>query len=229
MVTMSKFEDHCQESAMLDNPKAFVDALREVVAGLYQVFDLAAERPYDPDDHDKPLFGVSSQFDRPNEFLQTLLDMLRVFFEPDPPGTVFLNTNPCFLYEALSDKPVQLAYASVLGEPGESFSAMLDSKIFPRLTELGYHKEADSSGFFAICRGPDRGGRIKFSDDLLCEAAMALQANISVEEAWGGLYSAIEGKSRAFSKQNCVGISFDESLGDRLRVSVWLMIPAHRA
>lgn len=226
---MSKFEDHCQESAMLDNPKVFVDALRKVVAGLYQVFDLAAERPYDPDDDDKPLFGVSSQFDRPNEFLQTLLDMLRVFFEPDPPGTVFLNANPCFLYEALSDKPVQLGYASVLGEPGESFLAMLDSKIFPRLTELGYHKEADSSGFFAICRGPDRGGRIKFGDDLLCEAAMALQANISVEEAWEGLYSAIEGESRAFSKQNCVGISFDESLGDRLRVSVWLMIPAHRA
>ena len=111
---MSKFEDHCQESAMLNNPKALVVALREVVAGLYQVFDLAAERPYDPDDDDKPLFGVSSQFDRPNEFLQTLLDMLRVFFEPDPPGTVFLNANPCFLYDAMPEKPVQLGYASVL-------------------------------------------------------------------------------------------------------------------
>ncbi len=50
---------------MLDNPKAFVIALREVVAGLYQVFDLTVERPYDPDDDDKPLFSVSSQFDRP--------------------------------------------------------------------------------------------------------------------------------------------------------------------
>lgn len=214
---------------MLDNPKAFVTALREVVAGLYQVFDLAAERPYDPDDDDKPLFGVSSQFDRSNEFLQTLLDMLRVFFEPDPPGTVFLNANPCFLYDALPDQPIQLGYASILGDLGESFSVMLNSKIFPRLTELGYQQEAYSSGFFAICRGPERGGRIKFGDDLLCEAAMALQANISVEEAWGGLYSAIEGEPRAFSKQNCVGISFDESLGDRLRVSVWLIIPAHRA
>ena len=226
---MSKFEDHCQESAMLNNPKVFVDALREVVAGLYQVFDLAAERPYDLDDNDKPLFGVSSQFDRPNEFLQTLLDMLRVFFEPDPPGTFFLNANPCFLYEALSDKPVQLGYASVLGDPGESFSAMLDQKIFPRLTELGYPKEAYSSAFFTICRGPGRGGRIKFGDDLLCEATMALQANISVDKAWGGLYSAIEGESPAFSQRNCVGISFDESLNDRLRVSVWLIIPGHQA
>ena len=226
---MSKFEDHCQESAMLNNPKAFVVALREVVAGLYQVFDLAAERPYDPDDDDKPLFGVSSQFDRPNEFLQTLLDMLRVFFEPDPPGTVFLNANPCFLYEALSDQPVQLGYASILGEPGESFSAMLDNRIFPRLTELGYQQEADSSAFFAICRGPERGGRIKFSDPLICEAEIILQAGTSVEEAWGGLYSAVKGESPAFSKKHYVGVSFDESLGDRLRVSVWLIIPVHRA
>jgi hypothetical protein len=58
---------------------------------------------------------------------------------------------------------------------------------------------------------------------------MALKANIAVDEAWEGLYSAIEGESRAFSKQNCVGISFDECLGDRLRVSVWLIIPGHRA
>ena len=226
---MSKFEDHCQESAMLNNPKVFVDALRKVVEGLYEVFDLAAECPYDPDDDDKPLFGVSSQFDRPNEFLQTLLDMLRVFFEPDPPGTFFLNANPGFLYDAMPDKPVQLGYASILGDPGESFSAMLDEKIFPRLAALGYQQETCSSGFFAICRGPDRGGRIKFGDDLLYEATMALKANISVDEAWGGLYSAIEGESPAFSQRNCVGISFDESLSDRLRVSVWLIIPVHQA
>lgn len=33
--------------------------------GFYQVFDLTVERPYDPDDDDKPFFAVSSQFDRP--------------------------------------------------------------------------------------------------------------------------------------------------------------------
>ena len=32
---------------MLNNPKAFVVALRKGVAGLYEVFDLAAERPCD--------------------------------------------------------------------------------------------------------------------------------------------------------------------------------------
>lgn len=89
---------------MLNNPQAFVVALREVVAGLYQVFDLAAERPYDLDDNDKPLFGVSGQFDRPNEFLQTLLDMVRVFFEPDPPGTFFLNANPPVFFIARFQK-----------------------------------------------------------------------------------------------------------------------------
>lgn len=213
---------------MLNNPQAFVAALRKAIAGLYQVFDLAAERPYNPEDDDKVLFGVSSQFDRPNEFLQTLLDMLRVFFEPDPPGTLFLNANPCFLYEALSDQPVQLGYVSVLSEPGESFSSMLNEKIFPRLTELGY-QAGYSSAFFAICRGSDRGGRIKFGDELICEAGMALQANISVDEAWGGLYSAIKGEAPAFLKRHYVGASFDQSLGDRLRVSVWLIIPAHRA
>lgn len=213
---------------MLDNPQAFVDALRQVVAGLYQVFDLAAERPFNREDNDKPLFGVSSQFDRPNEFFQTLLDMLRVFFEPDPPGTLFLNANPCFLYETLSNQPVQLGYASVLSEPGESFTSMLNEKIFPRLAELGYQADY-SSAFFAICRGPDRGGRIKFSDPLICEAETILQAGTAVDEAWGGLYSAIKGESPAFLKRHYVGVSFDESLGDRLRVSVWLIIPAHRA
>lgn len=214
---------------MLNNPKAFVDALRKVVEGLYEVFDVAAERPYDPEDSDKPLFGVSSQFDRPNEFLQTLLDMLRVFFEPDPPGTFFLNANPCFLYEGLPDKPVQLGYASVLGDPGESLSDMVDNKIFAKLAELGYQQDVYSSAFFAISRGPERGGRIKFSDPLICEAEIVLQAGTSVDEAWGGLYSAIKGESPAFLKKNCVGVSFDENLDDRLRVSVWLIIPVHQA
>lgn len=200
---MSKFEDHCQESIRL-----FGDPYEEVHRWLDE-------------------FQGTGRYRMRHRRVR--LDMLRVFFEPDPPGTFFLNANPCFLYEALSDKPVQLGYASILGDPGESFSAMLDNRIFPRLTELGYQQEAYSSAFFAICRGPDRGGRIKFGDDLLCEAGMALKASIAVDEAWGVLYSTIEGKTPAFSKQSCVGISFDESLGDRLRVSVWLIIPGHRA
>lgn len=214
---------------MLENPQDFVAAFRQAIAGLYQVFDLAAEQPYNPDDYDKPLCGVSSQFDRPDEFLQTLLDMMRIFFEPDPPGTLYLNANPCFLYEALSDKSIQLGYASILGDPGESFSSMLHEKIFPRLEELGYRQDTYASAYFAICRGPGQGGKIKFGDDLICESTMALRANISVDAAWEGLYSAIKEESPAFVQRNYVGLSFDQSLGDRLRVSIWLIIPDHQA
>ena len=71
----------------IENPKEWAEALKSTLASLYQVFDLAAERPLPPvingcraysEETGKTLFQVSGQFERPGEFLQVLLDMLRV-------------------------------------------------------------------------------------------------------------------------------------------------------
>lgn len=39
-------------------------------------------------------YETSGQLKRPNVFLQCLLDVLRIVFEPHPPGTIFLNAKP---------------------------------------------------------------------------------------------------------------------------------------
>lgn len=212
---------------MLDHP--FSTALENVVSSFGKVLDVIAEHPDGQEGEDsdsRALYDLSNQFERPHEFLQTLLDMVRVFFEPDPPGTFFLNANPCYLHDALPDGPIRLGYASLLSEPSQTLSDMVRHKIHPQLAKLGYHEESYSTAFFAICRGIGQGGKIQFlTDKLLFEAIEVLNAGVTVDEAWGDLKASVQGESQKPPKKNCVGLSFDESLGDRLRVSVWLIMP----
>lgn len=57
-------------------------------------------------------FQVAEQFQRPNEYLRCLLDMIQANFEPDILGTFFLNSNMSFLFDSLPSTPFSFGYIS---------------------------------------------------------------------------------------------------------------------
>ena len=91
-------------------PVVFGEQLGKIFAAIYGLFERTREntllakedgiiRYFEEDG--KCLFQVAGQFKRPGDFLQCLLDMLRIMFEPNPPGTWLLNSNPDFILEEI--------------------------------------------------------------------------------------------------------------------------------
>lgn len=214
----------------IDHPKEWAEALKSTVASLYEVFDLAAERPLPPvingcrayyEETGKTLFQVSDQFERPGEFLQVLLDMLRVLYEPNPLGTFHLNANPSFIFQALPDKPFRLGYATLLSDPGESFSAFLQNKLLPRLSELGYQISTCSAAFFALCCGIGDPNPYERMLELYKASTTVLHTGFSIDEAIRLIASEFSVDAQAPRKRVYAGYAMDEALGERLRASVW--------
>lgn len=217
----------------IGKPKEWAEALEKTLASLYQVFDLAAERPLPPEingcrvyyeETGKTCFQVSGQFERPGEFLQVLLDMLRTLYEPNVLGTFHLNANPGFIFEALPDQSFRLGYATLISDPGESFSAFLQSKLLPRLAELGYQLSTCTAAFFAVCFGTDVTHQWNpRMVEMVIEAKNALHAGFSLDEAIRLIASEFSGDEPAPRKQVYAGYAMDEALGERFRASVWLI------
>ena len=60
----------------------------------------------EPPEHDRFAFNLSTNnIDRPYELLQLITDIIRFNYEPQPFGSVLLNANPCFLYDAVPSHP----------------------------------------------------------------------------------------------------------------------------
>jgi len=216
----------------IENPKAWAEALNSTLASLYQVFDLAAERLLPPvingcrvyyEETGKTCFQVSGQFERPGEFLQVLLDMLRMLYSPDVLGTFQLNANPSFIFDALPDKCFRLGYATLLSDPGESFSTFLQSKLLPRLADLGYQISTCTAAFFALCCGVSDPNPYERMVELCTESSAALDTGFSLDEAISLIKSELDGDGLSPRKQVYAGYAFDEALGERLRASVWLI------
>ena len=64
-------------------------------------------------------FQVMQNNDRSHEYLQTILDLVRCNFEPNPLGTFFLNSNVQFIYDAITEDKTNLGYASIVSEPNQ--------------------------------------------------------------------------------------------------------------
>lgn len=99
----------------INAPTEFAQSVGNTIANLYYLFEQTCEVELLPVDQRqgkdwKCLFEASGQFNRPNDFLQCLLDMLRIMFEPEPPGTFYLNANPDFIYEEIDGAPFRLGY-----------------------------------------------------------------------------------------------------------------------
>lgn len=198
----------------LTQPLQFQNTLTNLHNNLWQLFELARENEHVTDC--KTAFHVSGQYDRPDEFLQCLLDMVRVMFEPYPLGTFFLNANLDFLTSAISDKSGRLGYLSAISEEGESIESFWESRIATRLDELDY--SVRDSTLIAMCStGPDR-----YNLDLICEVGDFLEANFSVDDALALMSKEIKQTAQP-SRAAYAGYSPDYALGNRLRLSLWLI------
>lgn len=162
-------------------------------------------------------FQAASQYERPRDFQQSLFDMLRVIFDPDPPGTFLLNGNYGLLLDAVPVTPFRLVYLSEIGRPGESVADLKERVLDARCVALGLDGGIGPL-FGAVCVG---------QGSLFQQARVCLPlfgAGFSVTQALGEI--AREAGIAVFpdtvDSPGChMGFAIDPALGDRARVSLW--------
>ncbi len=167
-----------------------------------------------------PAFHYPHRFERPYEFLQCLLDMVRVNYDPAPFGTYFLNSNMIFLYQGVPSGRFRLGYVSLISEEGSDFSTCWHEQALPYLRSCGYSVESAES-LYAVVSTADK----TWTPDLVDDVLATLESGFKVEEVLGMLGSHIaSGQSEPVEHRNFAGFCTDEALGSRLRLSVWLFL-----
>lgn len=188
------------------------------MSALYDLLELAREHEFDPEGSEgKTCFQVARQFERPSEFLQVALDMVRVCFDPEPPGTFFLNSNMSFLYEGIPDEPFQFAYASALSEPGQDFAGFWSGAVALHLAKCGYDLKNAAALYAAVTTGKER-----YGTEFVCEVSGVLNSGFSAPQAFELLAS---GKAE---KTVHAGFCLDAALGERVRLSLWFFCPSNK-
>ena len=165
-------------------------------------------------------FQAAWQYQRPQEFQQSLLDFLRVCFEPEAPGSLLLNGNQGLLLEALPTQPFRLAYLSETGRPGETLAELKMRVLDRRCAELGLDRGLGPL-FGAICWG--QGSLLQ----RLAATQTLFAAGFSADQ-WLGTWAAqIQGEASVETTGGPIchlchlGYAIDGALGDRVRVSLW--------
>lgn len=212
----------------------FKEKLKGVMGGVYELLECAREYDLKPVDENgvtryaedvgKCSFQVSGQYERPAEFLQTLLDIVRADFEPSPLGTFFLNSNMEFIYDAIPDRPFQLAYASLVSEDGQSFVSFFQDAVQPHLKRCGYNASQFSAMFVVASTGRERYG-VKFT----AEISRALGSGFSTNEAMGLLAAELDAPASEPLKETYAGYCLVPELESRIRLSLWCFVTAPRA
>lgn len=193
----------------ISNPIGFLEKLQEVLRALYDLFELSREKEYTVDDgmvsDEKCCYEVARQFLRPEEFLNVLLDMLRVTFDPNTSFNLLLNSNPNFIYDEVPKVPFTLGYLSVVGESTESFTDMWRGQIAKNLAQYGYNLGRASALFVVVVGDKRLWCAFNEAHDIILRGLSALEfMNPNME-----LHT---------------GFVFDKSMDDRLRVSLWLFL-----
>lgn len=211
------------------NPVSFQEKLQCIMQDCYDLFELTKESDLSPvgddgviryfEDSGKCGFQVSGQYERPSEFLQCLLDMIRVQYEPAFIGTFFLNSNIGFVYENMPKSSFQLGYLSLTSEAEKAFDQFWLEDVHPYITKCGYHFENAFSIFAVASTGPER-----YNLTFVTEIAKALQSSFSVEEALGLLKDDLLEDTDPPRKQAYSGYCLDEALGTRIRLSLWIFL-----
>ena len=213
----------------IKSPVKFQEKLQEVMDGIYELFELSKENNLVPVSKDgvtrymvesgKTCFQVSGQFDRPTEYLESLLDIFRVNYEPCVLGTFFLNSNIGFLYDAIPDKPFQLGYISITSEVDKSFDSFWDEDVIPYIEKCGYSVK-DTISIFAIAST----GEHNYGIDFIESVSSALNSGFSMDEAVNLLAASISETKEETNKQTYSGFCLDTALENKIRLSLWLFI-----
>lgn len=219
----------------IHSPKYLGETMRDVFNGISRLFEITKEYDLKPisengetriyfEEDGKYGFQSSGQFERPIEFLQSLLDMIRVQYEPQPMGTFFLNANIGFLQEAMHDEPFQLAYASLVSRPDQSFASFYEHDVLQHLETCGYDVEEITAMFAVASTGHER-YKLQFVRDI----NGALNSGFSVDECLGQMAASIEPSKDRPRKQTYSGYCLDPALGTQIRISLWCYANSRKA
>ena len=213
------------------DPPAFAEQLFAIMQGVATLMELAPEPPapdVSPGPFDSilselppPTFDLAKRFARPHEFLQCVLDMVRVNFEPNPPGTLFLNSNLDFLLQGIPSEPFRLGHVSLTGEADDDSPAFWRGQVVPKLQRCGYAVGAASALYAVVSTAPD-----KLSMRLIVDVLETLDAGFTADEALGLMAGHLPAAEDALRVDSYAGFCYDEALGDRLRLSLWLFMDA---
>ena len=165
-------------------------------------------------------FDVANQYERPTEFLQTVLDIFRATDEPAPIGTLFLNGNLGFLLDALPDDPFRLGYATLTGDAGQPFAALWEEAVLPNLSACGYAVETALEVFGVVSTGLER-----YDLQLVEDVLPVVGGGFSLEEALGLIAATVEGSDAPRTKTVHFGFCLDPALESKRRLSLWLVLP----
>lgn len=216
-----------QEMNVVD-PRKFDQKLQEVMAGLYELFELTREHELSPvidgvrvyyEESGKTGFQVSGQFERPGEFFQTLLDVIHVNFEPDVLGTLLFNSNICFLHEEIPNEDFQLGYISIVSDSNQAFAGFWENKVRQHLQKCGYNLREATAIFAIATTGEDR-----YNLEFASEIMHTLDSGFSVEDVICLIRSEINTDDIKPRKKIYSGFCLDPVLGNRIRLSLWFFI-----
>lgn len=204
--------------AHIRNTKAFTEKLQTVMTALYDLFELAREDDPTPasDEKGKACFQVARQYERPSEFLQALLDLIRANFEPWVLGTFLLNSNMGFLYDDVPTAPFDLGYLSITSDDGQGFADFWNGTVSAHLESCGYDVDKASSLYVVASTGSER-----YDLAFWEEISAVLDAGFSADDA----FNLLAGNGLA-GKETHAGYCRDDSLQSRIRLSLWLFVPS---
>ncbi len=200
--------------------------------GVYDLIELSKENNLDPVSEDgvvryreesgKTCFQVSGQFDRPSEYLESLLDIIRVNYEPCVLGTFFLNSNIGFLYDGIPDTSFQLGYISMTSEVNKQFDTFWDEDVIPHIEKCGYSFK-DTSSVYAVASTGEGRYDLDFMDNVLT----TLDSEFSIDEAINLMTASFRETTEGPTKDIYSGFCLDAALGNKIRLSLWLFINPH--
>lgn len=213
--------------ATISDPRLFMEMLQTAMEGLYAIFELSREHDLPPIidgdtvyTREKLCFQVSRQYDRPSEFLQTVLDIVRVNYEPHVFGTLLLNANMGFLYDGIPESPFRLAYASMTSARDKEFGLFWSEDVLPHLDAWGYNLDSAAAIYAVVSTGEER-----YTQHLVGEVENVLDVGFSLEDAEALLLAAIRQDGNWTRQQTYTGFCLDTGLESKIRLSLWMFVP----
>ena len=210
----------------INDPQSFVQHLQAIMLAIDNVMELTKEKALAPvingvrvyfEEDGKLGFQAAGQFHRPTEFLQALLDMIHVHFEPYPLTTFGLNSNLGFLYEAISDQPFSFGYLSLISERTKEFSHIWREQVIPHAQRCGYALAA-ATAVLVVVSTDQQQYDVAWAAGIL----QSLNAGYGVQEAHELLLANVTDEIPTQTHNTFVGFCVDEALVNKIRISVWL-------
>lgn len=210
---------------------SFAESLINIILPIREFMEITRGRELPPvingvrvyfDQDDKSGFQIARQYDRPTEYLQALLDIVRVEFDPNPLGTFQLNSNLGFILDSIPKSDFQLGYISISSQESQDFHDLWYNNALPYMAKCGYDIYKINVFFAVVTTGYERHG-----SELMGEVHETLKSGFSIDEVLTSFSKALATDSDPGLRTNSntyAGFCLDPVLGSRLRLSLWFFI-----